>query len=221
MHHSTSLIWQSCSDRSSRRRFSATSGKSSPWPFWANDPAYYQGLFSRLDLDNVIAFTRPRFIDPDYLRPRNFVQGWLPDDEPFAGYYPDLPAVHRAFAHGKTLIIKSCSIAGRLWRPCAATLKRSLAAPSTRIYISRRPEHRVSPPITTRMKSSSCKSTATSTGGCTAPLSELPWRTRKPRSRRSSSARRRTRRSSSPATSCTFRAATSMKRSPRIALRFT
>ena len=89
-----------------------------------NDPAYYQSLFSRRDVDSVIAFTRPRFVDPDNLRPRNFVQGWLPDDEPFAGYYPDLPAVHRAFAQGKTLIIKSMQLR---W-PSVAALCRNLEA---------------------------------------------------------------------------------------------
>ncbi len=87
-----------------------------------NDPANYSGLFSPHDVDSVIAFTRPRFIDPDNFRPRNFVQGWLPDDEPFAGYYPDLPAVHRAFAQGKTLIIKSVQ---QRW-PAVAAMCRSL-----------------------------------------------------------------------------------------------
>ncbi len=89
-----------------------------------NDPDYYDGLFSRRDLDHVIAFTRPRFVDPDQLRPRNFVQGWLPDDELFTGYYPDLPAVHRAFAHGKTLIIKSMQ---HRW-PAVAAMCRNLEA---------------------------------------------------------------------------------------------
>ena len=79
-----------------------------------NDPDYYHGLFSRSDVDSVIAFTRSRFVDPDRLRPRSFVQGWLPDDEPFTRYYPDLPAVHRAFAHGKTLILQQA--AGRRGR---------------------------------------------------------------------------------------------------------
>jgi ribosomal protein L16 Arg81 hydroxylase len=89
-----------------------------------NDPSYYQGLFSRRDVDRVVAFTRPRFIDPDTLRPRNFVQGWLPDDEPFAGYYPDLQAVRRAFAQGKTLIIKAMQ---HRW-PAVALLCRNLEA---------------------------------------------------------------------------------------------
>jgi hypothetical protein len=89
-----------------------------------NDPSYYHGLFSPRDVDSVLAFTRPRFVDPDNLRPRNFVQGWLPDDEPFAGYYPELPAVQRAFAQGKTLIIKSMQ---RRW-PAVAAMCRHLEA---------------------------------------------------------------------------------------------
>ena len=89
-----------------------------------NDPSYYHGLFSPRDVDSVLAFTRPRFVDPDNLRPRNFVQGWLPDDEPFAGYYPELPAVQRAFAQGKTLIIKSMQ---RRW-PAVAAMCRNLEA---------------------------------------------------------------------------------------------
>jgi ribosomal protein L16 Arg81 hydroxylase len=87
-----------------------------------NDPAYYRGLISRGDVDSVIAFTRPRFVDPETLKARNFVQGWLPDDEPFAGYYPDLPAVHRAFAHGKTVIIKAMQ---HRW-PAVAVMCRNL-----------------------------------------------------------------------------------------------
>jgi ribosomal protein L16 Arg81 hydroxylase len=72
-------------------------------------------------VDSVIAFTRPRFVDPDNLRPRNFVQGWQPDDEPFNGYYPDLPAVHRAFGQGKTLIIKAMQ---QRWPAIAAMCRR-------------------------------------------------------------------------------------------------
>ncbi len=89
-----------------------------------NDTTYYRGLFSRRDVDSVIAFTRPRFVDPDNLRPRNFVQGWLPDDEPFNGHFPDLPAVHRAYASGKTLIIKSMQ---QRW-PAVAAMCRCLEA---------------------------------------------------------------------------------------------
>ncbi len=89
-----------------------------------NDANFYSGLFSRSDLDRVIAFTRPRFIDPDHLRPRNFVQGWHPEDETFDGYYPDLPAMHRSYSEGKTVIIKALH---KRW-PAVATLCRSLEA---------------------------------------------------------------------------------------------
>jgi hypothetical protein len=89
-----------------------------------NNPRYYDGLFSRRDLDSVIALTHPRFVDPDHLRDRNFVQGWLPDDEPFSGYYPDLPTVHRSYAHGKTVIIKAMH---HRW-PAVAAMCRDLEA---------------------------------------------------------------------------------------------
>jgi ribosomal protein L16 Arg81 hydroxylase len=94
-----------------------------------NDPAYYHGLFSRRDVDSVIAFTRPKFLEPDNFKPDgplglNFVRGWLPEDEPVAGYYPDLPDVRRAFAHGKTLIVDAMQ---HRW-PAVATLCRNLEA---------------------------------------------------------------------------------------------
>ncbi len=94
-----------------------------------NDPDYYRGLFSRRDLDHVIAFTRPQFRDSASLQPGapprpNFIQGWLPDDEPFVGHYPDLPAVRRAVAHGKTLLINSMQ---NRW-PAVAAMCRNLEA---------------------------------------------------------------------------------------------
>jgi ribosomal protein L16 Arg81 hydroxylase len=73
-----------------------------------NDPAFYRGLFTRRDLDSLIAFTRPKFFDnlQSGAAPRsNVVRGWLADEEPYAGSYPDLRDVHRAVAHGKTLLI--------------------------------------------------------------------------------------------------------------------
>jgi ribosomal protein L16 Arg81 hydroxylase len=74
-----------------------------------NDPTWYHGLFSRRDVDSVIAYTRPRFLGPDNFKPDgppriNFVRGSLTEHTP-VGYYPDLPDVHRAFAQGKTLVL--------------------------------------------------------------------------------------------------------------------
>ena len=87
-----------------------------------NDPTYYDGLFSRRDLDSVIAFTRPQFRDPEGIQPGvrrgpDVIQGWLPEEEPFTGYYPDLPDVQRAFAQGKTVLINSMQ---HRWPPVAA-----------------------------------------------------------------------------------------------------
>ena len=94
-----------------------------------NDPAYYHGLFSRRDLDSVIAFTRPKFLDVGDFKtaapPRsNFVRGGRPDDEPADGRCPDLPDFHRTFAQGKTLIINAMQ---HRW-PAVAVLCRNLEA---------------------------------------------------------------------------------------------
>ncbi len=92
-----------------------------------NDPAYYDGLFTRRDVDSVLAFTRPQFRDPESFKPGvpprpNVIHGWLPDEQPCAGYYPDLPDVHRAFSHGKTLLLNSMQ---RRW-PAVASMCRNL-----------------------------------------------------------------------------------------------
>jgi ribosomal protein L16 Arg81 hydroxylase len=92
-----------------------------------NDAAYYRGLFSLRDLDSLIAFTRPKFFDnlkPGAPSRHNVVHGRLPDEEPFAGYYPDLAEVHRAFAHGKTLLITGMQ---QRW-PAVAAMGRHLEA---------------------------------------------------------------------------------------------
>ena len=70
------------------------------------DPTYYRGLFSRRDVDSVIAFTRPKFLEVGSFKPdapHSNVRSGAPE-EPFTGSSPDLPDFHRAFAHGKTLI---------------------------------------------------------------------------------------------------------------------
>jgi hypothetical protein len=92
-----------------------------------HDPGYYHGLFSRRHLDSLIAFTRPKFFDnlkPGGAARVNVVRGWLPEEEPFSGYYPDLADVHRAYAHGKTLLITGMQ---QRW-PALAILGRNLEA---------------------------------------------------------------------------------------------
>jgi ribosomal protein L16 Arg81 hydroxylase len=75
------------------------------------DAQYYRGLFSLCDVDSVIAFTRPKFAEPEDFKPgggrtRNFIQGLLADDDTSPSVvYPDVSDVHRAFARGKTLIL--------------------------------------------------------------------------------------------------------------------
>jgi hypothetical protein len=91
------------------------------------NPDYYRGLFALRDVDEVIAFTRPRFLDPGDLQPgvpeaRSFVQGWLPDDEPFpVAVYAGVAEVHQAYARGKTVILRSMQ---QRWPPLAALCRR-------------------------------------------------------------------------------------------------
>jgi hypothetical protein len=95
-----------------------------------DDPGYYRGLFALGDVDDVLAFSRPKFVQPRDFRPGvppvpTFVQGWLPEDESSAtAFYPDIAEVHEAFAHGKTLIVLGMH---QRWRPVAA-LCRNLEA---------------------------------------------------------------------------------------------
>jgi hypothetical protein len=75
------------------------------------EPGFYRGLFSLREVDNVIAFSRPKFLEPADFKPgppaaHNFVQGNLADDQPYPReIYPGVTEVHQAFAGGKTVII--------------------------------------------------------------------------------------------------------------------
>ena len=94
-----------------------------------NDPAYLPRSVLTASVDSMIAFTRPMFLDSASFKPgtaprANYVRGGLPEDEPFTGYFPDLPNVHRAFANGKTLIINALE---HRW-PTVAVLNRNLEA---------------------------------------------------------------------------------------------
>ncbi len=110
-----------------RETFFRDTWEKQPLAVARDNPAYYQSLFSRRDLDSVLAFTRPQFRDPASYKPgdsshSNIVQAWLPEDEAFAGCYPGLPEVHRAFARGKTLLINSMQ---HRW-PAIAAMSRNL-----------------------------------------------------------------------------------------------
>ncbi len=95
-----------------------------------NDADYYRGLFSLRDLDEVIAFSRPKFVEPGDFKPNGppihpYVQGWLADDDPFPTVlYPTVAEVHQAYLRGKTVILTATQ---HRWPPAAA-LCRSLEA---------------------------------------------------------------------------------------------
>lgn len=61
-----------------------------------SDPDYYGGLLSLRDVDDLIAFTRPKFLEPAAFQPgepraHNYVQGFLAGAEPFpAAVYPSV-----------------------------------------------------------------------------------------------------------------------------------
>jgi ribosomal protein L16 Arg81 hydroxylase len=92
-----------------------------------NDPTYFHSLFSLHDVDPIIAFTRPKFLEPaDFKKggptAHSFVQGWLPDDQPLpVPFYPGLAEVHQAYQNGQTVIITAMQ---HRWSPVAALCRR-------------------------------------------------------------------------------------------------
>jgi len=94
------------------------------------EPGYYAGLLSTADVDCVIAFTRPKFVDPEAFAPgeprrKTFVQGWLADQKVREdASYPGIADLHRVFAQGKTVVIMTMQ---QRWLP-VAVLCRNLEA---------------------------------------------------------------------------------------------
>ncbi len=92
-----------------------------------DDAAFYRGLFALADVDSVIAYTRPKFLEPGDLEggtPKShpFVQGWLPDNDPLqVPFYPDVAQLRKAFGAGKTVIITAME---HRWGPVAAMCRR-------------------------------------------------------------------------------------------------
>lgn len=88
-----------------------------------NDPGYYAGLLSRADLEHVIAFTRPKFVDGGAFaaeppRAATVVQGWLADRQLHDGArYPGIAELERVYARGKTVVIMTMQ---QRWMPVAA-----------------------------------------------------------------------------------------------------
>jgi ribosomal protein L16 Arg81 hydroxylase len=100
-----------------------------PLAILRKEPGYYRGLFSLHDIDEVIAFSRPKFYEKDFKQTGTpafpFVQGWLPEEQPHRfERYADVAEVQQAFTRGKTVIITSMH---HRW-PAAATLSRNLEA---------------------------------------------------------------------------------------------
>ena len=142
-----------------------------------SDSEFYRELFTRRDLDRVIAFTRPLFPESAELKPAgpraSFVRGMLAENESPAGHFADLPELHRAYAHGKTVIVNSLE---RRW-PAVAAMNRNLEAffgcrVHTNLYLTP-PSGQGFRRTTIRTRTSSCKSTAPSIGDSMARR-ELP-----------------------------------------------
>lgn len=95
-----------------------------------NEPGYFAGLLSRSDVEHVIAFTRPKFVDGGAFsletpRASTVVQGWLADRQVHDGArYPGIAELQRVYAQGKTVVIMTMQ---QRWMP-VATLCRGLEA---------------------------------------------------------------------------------------------
>src|SRR5207248_2110876 len=76
-----------------------------------SDSGWYEGLLSSSDVDQVIAFTRPKFGDATAFsaqaqRPKSYVQGWMaerPMEE--ASHFPRIGDLERIYHQGKTVVI--------------------------------------------------------------------------------------------------------------------
>ncbi|HWE35271.1 MAG TPA: cupin domain-containing protein [Isosphaeraceae bacterium] len=93
-------------------------------------PGFYRGLLSTADVEQVITFTRPKFVDPGAFsettpRARTYVQGWLADRQLQEGAkYASLDEVHHVYARGLTVILMTMQ---QRWGP-VAVLCRALEA---------------------------------------------------------------------------------------------
>jgi ribosomal protein L16 Arg81 hydroxylase len=108
-----------------------------------NDPDHYRGLFALHDVDTVLAFSKPKFLEPDDLQPgppvvHNYAKGSTPEDDVLAStLYPDIAVVRRAFERGRTLILNDMQMR---WPPIAALcrlLEDALGSPiHTNLYLT-------------------------------------------------------------------------------------
>lgn len=94
------------------------------------DAGYYAGLFSMRDIDDVIAFSRPKFADQAAFRsaapsPPTYVRGLLADSPPLMpALSPGVAQLRQVFEQGKSLVIMAMQ---HRW-PAIAQLCRNLEA---------------------------------------------------------------------------------------------
>lgn len=98
--------------------------------YWEEQPLHlsrkesgrFDALFSSADVDTVIAFTRPKFVDssafkPEVPRQQSFVQGWLADRHlPETSRFPGISELQAVYARGKTVVIMTMQ---QRWLPIA------------------------------------------------------------------------------------------------------
>lgn len=86
------------------------------------EPGHFGALFSSADVDTVIAFTRPKFVDagafkPEVPRQQSFVQGWLAErNVPESTSFPGIEELKAVYARGKTVVIMTMQ---QRWPPIA------------------------------------------------------------------------------------------------------
>lgn len=87
------------------------------------EPGFYQGLLAASDVEQVIAFTRPKFVDAGSFsgsasRAPTYVQGFMAERQLQDGVkYPSLDEIHRVYSKGLTVIVMTMQ---QRWGPIAA-----------------------------------------------------------------------------------------------------
>lgn len=94
-----------------------------------HDPQRFSSLLNRRDIDQIIAYTRPRFVEPSAFQttsspPATYVRGVLAGMPANLPFDPGLADLREAYDKGKSVVIMSMH---HRW-PAVATLCRSLEA---------------------------------------------------------------------------------------------
>jgi ribosomal protein L16 Arg81 hydroxylase len=98
-----------------------------PFVVERREPSPYEGLLSLADVERIIAFTKPKFVDGGAFsgeppRAATFVQGWLAD-RPLAGAtaFPGIAELARVYGQGKTVVLMTVQ---QRWEPVAHVCRR-------------------------------------------------------------------------------------------------